>query len=66
MQNILATIGIETDRDQAEGLYKKYIVEELALTHTGAVDTQSEAFKIQLNGELKKACRSTAISTLCR
>jgi len=54
MQNILATIGIETDRDQAEGLYKKYIVEELALTHTGAVDTQSEAFKIQLNGELKK------------
>jgi len=23
MQNILATIGIETDRDQAEGLYKK-------------------------------------------
>ena len=31
MQNILATIGIETDREKAETLYNKYIVEELSL-----------------------------------
>ena len=38
MQNILATIGIETDREQAEGLYTQYIKKELALTATGSVD----------------------------
>ncbi|MEL0299852.1 MAG: NADH:ubiquinone reductase (Na(+)-transporting) subunit C, partial [Flavobacteriaceae bacterium] len=54
MQNILTTIGIETDRDQAESLYKQYIVEELSLTHTGSVDTQTDAFTIALNNEIKK------------
>ncbi len=54
MQNILTTIGIETDRDQAESLYKQYIVEELSLTHTGSVDTQRDAFTIALNNEIKK------------
>ena len=32
MQNILATVGINIRRDQAEDLYKKYITAELSLT----------------------------------
>ena len=35
MQNILSTIGIETNREKAEGLYKKYINRTLALDHIG-------------------------------
>ena len=31
MQNILATIGIETEREEAEALFNKYITEELTL-----------------------------------
>jgi Na+-transporting NADH:ubiquinone oxidoreductase subunit C len=54
MQNILATIGIETDREEAEKLYRKYITAELSLTQSGAVDSEVAAFKIKLNNELKK------------
>ncbi|MEO2100180.1 MAG: Na(+)-translocating NADH-quinone reductase subunit C [Flavobacteriaceae bacterium] len=54
MQNILATIGVESDREQAEELYKKYITAELSLTNSGAVDQEISAFEIKLNNELKK------------
>ncbi|MGA1030348.1 MAG: Na(+)-translocating NADH-quinone reductase subunit C [Flavobacteriaceae bacterium] len=54
MQNILATIGIETDREKAEGLYKQYVVEELALKNDGSVDATVNAFEVKLNTELKK------------
>lgn len=54
MQNILATIGIETDREQAETLYNKYIVEELSLVTGGKIDLDSDAFELELNNELKK------------
>ena len=54
MQNILATIGIETDREKAESLYKKYIKAELSLTQDGRVDQGTSAFEIQLSSELKK------------
>lgn len=54
MQNILATIGIETDREQAEKLYNEYITSELSLTSSGDVDQEVQAFKIKLNNELKK------------
>ena len=33
MQNILSTIGIQTDREKAEQLYKNYINASLALDH---------------------------------
>ena len=49
MQNILATIGIETDREKAELLYKDYITKELALTATGSVDEETNAFTLKLN-----------------
>ncbi|MGC6422422.1 MAG: NADH:ubiquinone reductase (Na(+)-transporting) subunit C [Flavobacteriaceae bacterium] len=54
MQNILATIGIETDREKAEALYKEYITAELSLTATGGVDPNTNAFKLKLNNEIKK------------
>ncbi|MGC6501787.1 MAG: NADH:ubiquinone reductase (Na(+)-transporting) subunit C [Flavobacteriaceae bacterium] len=54
MQNILATIGIETDREKAEALYKEYITAELSLTATGGVDPNTNAFKLTLNNQIKK------------
>ena len=54
MQNILSTIGIQTDREQAESLYTKYITAELALVSDGSVDVQAKAFEINLNSEIKK------------
>jgi len=54
MQNILATVGIETDRPGAEELYKQYIVEELALDQNGKVDESKNAFEVDLAKELKK------------
>ena len=54
MQNILATIGINSDRDQAEKLYRKHITAELALTQSGAVDKKVNAFQIKLSSEIKK------------
>ena len=54
MQNILATVGIETDRPGAEELYNQYIIEELALDENGQVDESVDAFKVDLAKELKK------------
>ncbi|MDC0514582.1 Na(+)-translocating NADH-quinone reductase subunit C [Flavobacteriaceae bacterium] len=54
MQNILATIGVETDREQAETLYNQYISGELSLTSDGGYDEKVSAFEINLNNELKK------------
>ncbi len=54
MQNILATIGVTTDRDQAETLYQKFITSAISLTEEGSVDTEVNAFEINLNNELKK------------
>ena len=53
MQNILATIGIETDREQAETKYREYITAELSLTAEGTIDQKVSAFEINLNNELK-------------
>lgn len=54
MQNILATIGVETEREEAEGEFNKYIKEQLALTSDGTVDESIDAFAIELHKELKK------------
>lgn len=55
MQNILATIGIETDRDGAEKLFKQYITAQLALRNDGSVDSEVSAFSdIKLAIEIKK------------
>ncbi|MEC9134644.1 MAG: NADH:ubiquinone reductase (Na(+)-transporting) subunit C [Bacteroidota bacterium] len=54
MQNILSTIGIQTDREQAQNLYQKHINRTLALDHLGNVDENVDAFQIKLNNEIKK------------
>jgi len=55
MQNILATIGIETDRDGAETLFNDRIVSQLALRNDGTVDDAVDPFSgIKLALELKK------------
>ncbi|MFZ9718613.1 MAG: Na(+)-translocating NADH-quinone reductase subunit C [Chitinophagaceae bacterium] len=54
MQNILSTIGVETDREQAEDLYNKYITAAISLKASGEVDNSVNAFEINLNNELKK------------
>lgn len=55
MQNILSTIGIETNREGAEKLFNTYIVEQLALRNDGTVDDTVDAFSdIKLALEIKK------------
>lgn len=55
MQNILATIGIEIDRDGAEVLFNEYITSQLALRNDGTVDESVNPFSgIKLALELKK------------
>ena len=54
MQNILSTIGIQTDREKAERLYKNYIKGTLALDYLGNIDKTVDAFQIKLNSEIKK------------
>ncbi|RNL95228.1 NADH:ubiquinone reductase (Na(+)-transporting) subunit C [Sinomicrobium pectinilyticum] len=53
MQNILKSIGIDVEREAAEGKYKDYIKEELSLVADGSVDESSDAFDVDLNKELK-------------
>ena len=55
MQKILATIGIEIDRDGAEVLFNEYITSQLALRNDGTVDESVDPFSgIKLALELKK------------
>ena len=55
MQNVLATIGIEIDRDGAEVLFNEYITSQLALRNDGTVDESVDPFSgIKLALELKK------------
>jgi len=54
MQNILATVGIETERSEAEDLYNKYITETIALKEDGTIDKSADAFTVDLAKELKK------------
>jgi len=55
MQNILSTIGINVTRNESEQLYKKYIIEELALKIDGSVNSKINPFSdIVLAKEIKK------------
>tara|TARA_B100000809_G_scaffold38098_1_gene33323 strand:- start:12987 stop:13703 length:717 start_codon:yes stop_codon:yes gene_type:complete len=55
MQNILGTIGVlGVSRDDAEVEFNKYIKQQLALKADGTVDTETNAFALSLNKEVKK------------
>lgn len=54
MQNILSTIGVVVPRNEASGKFGEYIQEELALISDGSIDTEVDAFTLDLKKELKK------------
>ena len=54
MQSILATIGIETTRDEAPANYEKYIEDEVVLNNKGEVQEGEEAFQIDLARQFDK------------
>ena len=54
MQNILATVGVQTERSEAEALYNKYVTETIALNEDGSVAEGADAFEVDLARELKK------------
>jgi Na+-transporting NADH:ubiquinone oxidoreductase subunit C len=54
MQSILSTIGIETDRENAEELFNKHITQQLALNHEGEEKEGVDAFNVDLAKELAK------------
>ena len=54
MQNILSSVGINVIRDESEDLYMDYISEELSLKLDGTIDSDIEAFDINLALEVKK------------
>jgi len=56
MQNILSSIGIKTNREEAEKLFNQYIKEQLVLNSKGEpVAEKISAFDIDLKKELDKA-----------
>ncbi len=54
MQSILATIGVDVDRDQAAKVFKDYVKQELTLNADGSINKDVNAFNIDLKKELKK------------
>lgn len=54
MQNILASVGVVVDREQATSEFNKVIKEQLALKADGSVDETTKAFNIDLKSELSK------------
>lgn len=54
MQNILSSVGINVSRDESEDLYLDYISEELSLKLDGTIDSDINAFDINLALEVKK------------
>ena len=53
-QNLLKSIGIKVDRENAENEYPKYIKEELVLNYLGEIQSGLSAFNIDLSKEIKK------------
>lgn len=54
MQNILATVGVETDRAGAEALYQQYIKEEVVLDSEGNIREGVNAFEVDLAKEIRR------------
>lgn len=54
MQNILATVGVETDRAGAQELFDQYVKEQLVLDNQGQEKENVKAFDVELAKELKK------------
>lgn len=55
MQNILATVGVQTDREGAEALFQEYIQEQIVLDNQGEVKEGVNAFDVDLAKEIKRS-----------
>lgn len=54
-QQILNTIGIQTTADEAQAAFERYVGERYAVSRSGAVNQQADAFYLNLKSELAKA-----------
>ncbi|GAA0756020.1 NADH:ubiquinone reductase (Na(+)-transporting) subunit C [Psychroflexus lacisalsi] len=54
MQSILSTVGIETDRENAETLFNKHITQQITLDYEGEEKEDVDAFEVDLAKELSK------------
>jgi Na+-transporting NADH:ubiquinone oxidoreductase subunit C len=54
MQNILATVGVQTDRAGAEALFQKHIKEQVVLNNEGTEKEGVNAFDVDLAKEIKR------------
>jgi len=54
MQNILSTIGVNVDREQASEKFEEFIKQQLALKSDGSINADVDAFKLDLKKEIKK------------
>ena len=54
-QNILRSVGVNVNRDQAAIEYPIYIKEELVLNHLGEIINNLSAFDVDLSKEVKKS-----------
>ncbi len=54
MQNILSTIGVDVNRDEASVNFDKFIKEQMALKPDGTTSDEVDAFTLDLGKELKK------------
>ncbi|MCF6212955.1 MAG: NADH:ubiquinone reductase (Na(+)-transporting) subunit C [Flavobacteriaceae bacterium] len=54
MQSILATIGVNVDRNQAAVVFNDYIKQSLTLRADGSINKKVKAFNVNLHKELKK------------
>lgn len=55
MQNILGTVGVQTERSEAESLFKQYVKEQIVLNSEGEVKEGVSAFDVDLAKEIKKS-----------
>ena len=54
MQSILTSIGVNESRDHAGKVFNQYIKQQLALKIDGTIDSEVDAFTINLKNEIKK------------
>ena len=54
MQNILSSINIVTDRDQASDLFDKYVVEQVVINQRGEVVEGEMAFNVDVKKQYKE------------
>ena len=54
MQNVLLSIGVNVERDQAAEVFNSVIKQQVALKSDGSVDPSVDAFSINMKNEIKK------------